>query len=300
MKYLQRLRQSTITNQIMSVSSTFMMIGTIALAAFGGFQYCTSRNQLSAMQNMIDQNERLIKASSEQANASTKSASVMESEKQAVLDSAQAARDSAVASKNSANATKDIVSQNERLIAAAQTQANASSRQADVALRQLEVADRPWLEVRVIPAEGLSYNVNGANLSFEFTVLNVGRSAAVNATIQARLVLADKVLRAQQTLCGNVSQYAIAYPVFPNARYVQVVSLTFNRDDMKTVLVPNLLTINLVGCVDYQFLGQSTHHQTGFIYDIQSDKGSIPIGEELPRDRIRLRTAPWGNSFYAN
>lgn len=145
MKYLQRVRQSTITNQILSVSSTFMMIGTIALAVFGGFQYFTSRNQLRTMQAMTEQNERLIKASSDQANASSKSASVADSEKQAVLDSAQAAKDSA-------SATKTLTDQNKELVAAARTQANASEASARAAETQAGASKarltlrRKWLD----------------------------------------------------------------------------------------------------------------------------------------------------------
>lgn len=66
-------------------------------------------------------------------------------------------------------------------------QSRISEQLAATALRQYEVTDRPWLAVSVRIISPLTFDEQGGHLTFLIVAENVGRSVAVNATLQPRL-----------------------------------------------------------------------------------------------------------------
>ena len=66
---------------------------------------------------------------------------------------------------------------------AASESANAAKQATEIAERTLVSGNRAWIKVDVQPAGPISYNINGANFTFRFTLTNIGRSPATNVSI---------------------------------------------------------------------------------------------------------------------
>jgi hypothetical protein len=50
------------------------------------------------------------------------------------------------------------------------------------------------------------------------------------------------------------------------------------------------LNPTLIGCVDYTFVYEAVHHQTGFLYDVTGPKWAIwPEDGDIPADKLTLR-----------
>jgi hypothetical protein len=191
---------------------------------------------------------------------------------------------------------------------------------ASIALRQFEITDRPWLKVDVSLRGPLTFSDQGGNLGpFHIVAKNVGRSVAVHATFNTKVVIPPlggnvwaQVLAEQTRVCQNIHSEFMSYAVFPNDVYSLDNSFGLNQEELERgrLVGPGFRTdfvqIYLVGCVDYQFSGQDAHHQTRFIYEVIRTEAEHPgtfgihIGQDVPLERLMLQKMIVGRGDYAD
>lgn len=180
----------------------------------------------------------------------------------------------------------------------------------------ISVADRPWLSVEVAPAGPLVFDGDNVHLRVAYQVRNTGRSVAVGVTINAAVVVPQDMnayfkepIERQKRLCENVTSGVNSTTIFMDKPLVSVVGYGLRRQDMESRRIgdSDMAILMIVGCVDYQFVDRSSHHQTGFIYEVNEldpEKGpahplAITIGKNVPADRLVLTKFPVGGD-YAN
>jgi hypothetical protein len=217
-----------------------------------------------------------------------------------------------------ANAYTEMVSQNERLVRSAEIQADAAREQANVVLKQFQIHDRPWLSVDVAPNGPITFNdEGGVHLSVRFMVKNIGRSVAVGMTLNVTAFIPkwredmnahEEAIERQKEVCGKIDTSFMAYTLFPERHHVIDWSFGLGKQDVEDGRLAggNHILIYLVGCVDYQFSGQTDHHQTGFIYDAHRFDPTMPyarflieVGKVVPPEGFVLDKSFLGGD-YAN
>ena len=197
-------------------------------------------------------------------------------------------------------------------------QLEVSNRLAITALRQFEITDRPWLGVEVRLIGPLAFNEQGTNLNCRFIAKNVGRSVAVNATINAKVVIPSLggdvyryVFAEQSQVCQNVNSGFMSYAIFPDATFISDIGFGIGPEDLERGRLAgddfrtDFFQIYLVGCVDYQFSGHDIHHQTRFIYEVyRTDPAGVrlalSIGQDVPLERLALYKTIIGRGDYAD
>jgi hypothetical protein len=248
-------------------------------------------------QQLIEQNKELVGHAGEQAKALTVQAN---------------------AAQTQANASQSMVGQNERLVRSAEAQAGAMSEQASTAQKQFEITDRAWLAVDVAPGGPLLFRGDSVTLPVMYTVKNVGRSVATKVTVQAIAyaqsdrgpeVFTEPVKR-QTALCEQIKRNQTpldAIAIFPNdtKRLGGSFGLTKQELEGKRVENSNSVFLVLLGCADYMFGDESSHHQTGFIYEIGvRDPAEDPyhphlvrIGIDVPSDKLAFTKYFFGGDY---
>jgi hypothetical protein len=184
-------------------------------------------------------------------------------------------------------------------------QLSAARDQLDMARKQFEAMDRPWVSIKAAAYGPLEFGKDYASLPVEFVAANRGQSAATFVTINTELFVGkyetgavSEAVERRDKLCRNVNSNQMAQTLFPGDPYIQRLSFSMPNDALQRGrMLPTDLVFNifLVGCVDYTFGGQTTHHQTGFVYEVSTFGPEAPhinrairIGENLPSERIRL------------
>jgi hypothetical protein len=176
----------------------------------------------------------------------------------------------------------------------ANRQLNAMQGQLDV----MKIDERPWVSLQgpAIVTTQLNIVIDPPEnrlimLGLNFIIKNVGKNPARRVGIVLRIVNAfdaPDLLSEQARICADAlrplkagAKY-VEFTMFPGDQYT-IPRLAFMQPeaineaqkrrskDGQTVILPRI-----IGCVDYQFLSDETHHQTGFIFDIwQKDPNTI-------------------------
>jgi len=182
-----------------------------------------------------------------------------------------------------------------------------TKKQSETALKQFETTDRPWLSFHVAPSKSLTFTDNGLEMQFKVAAKNIGRSVAINATINAKPIIPQlgagydvfgEVKREQERVCSNVDSKFLSYIIFPGDDYTiyQGACLSQEQVERGRLLETPIFAIYLVGCVDYQFVGHERHHQTRFIYEVRSGIG-LNIGKDVPLPELALRKHFFGGDY---
>jgi hypothetical protein len=189
---------------------------------------------------------------------------------------------------------------------------------AATALKQFEITDRPWLWFDADFSGPLTFTDGNMELPFRLVAKNVGRSVAVNATINAKVViprlgpncdLYAEVLAEQQKVCQNVKSRFNSYTIFPDGVYELGMAFNVGLQEVENGRLPktNFITAYLVGCVDYKFPGHEAHHQTRFACEVlrahsenPNIKLSLEIGQDVPLERLILRKLFISGGDYAD
>src|SRR5215216_3094965 len=115
----------------------------------------------------------------------------------------------------------------DRQAKALDAQLQISERLATTALRQFEITDRPWLAVVIELISPLTFDEQGGYLTFRIFAKNVGRSVALNATVNTKIVipifsgeLSGQVMAEQLRVCQTVDSRFMSYAVFPEQTFV--------------------------------------------------------------------------------
>lgn len=204
----------------------------------------------------------------------------------------------------------------DRQAKALDAQLKISERLATTALRQFEITDRPWLAVDIELISPLTFDEQGGYLTFRIFAKNVGRSLAINATVNTKIVipifsgeLSGQVIAEQLRVCQTVDSRFMSYAVFPEQTFVSDRGFRLGQQELEQSRIMNTdaVEIYLVGCVDYQFSGHEAHHQTRFVYQVQRAEAADPghlllvrIGQDVPMDRLVLQKLYVGRGDYAD
>ena len=163
--------------------------------------------------------------------------------------------------------------------------------------RDAMIADqRPWVSVKIDIGGPLTWNGQGANFVFNFTVENTGRTPALNAFVRLMIYpdLTSEVER-QNEFSSLVREKSPARGIslFPNKPSVFKIGGSiysaqleeWRRWFAKTYKVDDYwVQPLLIGCVTYYSAFDNVQHQTGFIrYILRSVPvdGSVSIGPAL-------------------
>jgi len=152
-------------------------------------------------------------------------------------------------------------------------------------------------------------------VEFSFTLHNIGKSVATEATVYAAMFAQKRPganflkepAERQSKLCSKDQPYSTNVSLFPDETKRFNIGLSIPRAELESnIIAPPPGVTNpkpqgkrispvLVGCIDYDFPTAIKHHQTGFIYSIaRLEPGSpgvpfwVIIGQPLPVERIRL------------
>lgn len=191
----------------------------------------------------------------------------------------------------------------------------AMHKQGELMEKQLELTDRPWLAVDAVLNSPLTFDDQGGHLGFVIAARNIGRSVAINATINAEIVIPAfvgnfwaTVIEKQKRLCKNVRSDVMAYAIFPEHHYSSDITFGIPQEDISGGKIgeSNIIQMYIVGCVDYQFSGHEQHHQTGFVWEIMhtnADQITSPLpidsSQNYPLEHLVLRKMIVGGGEYA-
>lgn len=197
----------------------------------------------------------------------------------------------------------------------------AAQDQAEIARKSLVAGERPWINVAVSASQVRS-NINGMKFTFHFVFQNTGHSPAVMISHHVVLVpdnLGSDVLAAQDDLCRPLraipnNKRRDGFTQFPNQELVADTDVYLFWQDIGKMRLDGKERAMpaLVGCIDYQFASDPTHHQSGFIFDLSTkdpDGDRFVQGIEIrginspdtPVGAINLHpNSGSGNGFYAD
>jgi hypothetical protein len=196
-----------------------------------------------------------------------------------------------------------------------------------IGAKQLEASDRPWVLVDVSIREPLRFSRDGvAMMSFDYFLVNSGRSVATDVQLRARLIPESlgtttrpfPVLDEQLDLCDRNSTPHEAKPqavplghtLFPGGRDQGQLSTSMGKEQMERAIIQfsgtadHYIAPALVGCVVYRFPNATKDHKTRFAYTIsRNEPGADPlhdlaiqIGKDLPMDKLIFRQYFFGGA----
>jgi hypothetical protein len=184
--------------------------------------------------------------------------------------------------------------------------ADAAKKAAQIAASQMEITDRPWITIDASIISPLTYDGKAARVAFSFAPKNIGHSPAQNVLIMPELVpafMGDDVREEQKRICDGAAQMNSAFPkyvLFPEEPFqepfrldlpTEVINSRWSEIQPRSMKIPDLIPIVLLGCVDYTYETSPRHHQTGFAFDIIMKDGRLPLKSLVPLnpDSLALR-----------
>lgn len=146
--------------------------------------------------------------------------------------------------------------------------------------KQLELSERPWISVDLVATRPLVFT-EGSKISIwaQFILKNLGHSPARAAQLRFEIVaVSDRRMgyTAQQDLCASAysvpGSVGIRHVIMPDEQVVQLEHLNYLSPlaEGKDPQIPgrSILSLAVVGCVDYEFTFAEGSHQTGFFFDL--------------------------------
>ncbi len=208
------------------------------------------------------------------------------------------------AMKDSVERTDTLIKQNENIIKTAEDSA-------ETARKAYERTDRPWLAVDIGIISPLTFNEQGGHLTFRISTINIGRSVALNATINPAIFaqrpesgMLENVHNAQAQACQSIDSRFMSYAMFPNQPYTVEHTFGFTVPERTEAIGSDFFMLYLVGCIDYQFSGHDVHHQTRFIYEIHATPAENPRdilalanNQDVPIERLLLQKSFMGGDY---
>jgi hypothetical protein len=156
-----------------------------------------------------------------------------------------------------------------------------AKRAGDVAEKALVAANRPWIKVDIQVGGPIVYNENGANITLQYIMKNIGHSPATNVWATPRLIAPvlsatnaenfdrREELRRDIAALKSRPPSPFGFALFPGDVIVQPITVSMPRDVIKksTELIGAIYPA-IIGAVDYRMGFDDQSHQTGFIVDI--------------------------------
>jgi hypothetical protein len=197
---------------------------------------------------------------------------------------------------------------------------DAIREQAKIARDTLTETSRPWVHPEISIASDLTYNVSGANITFQVLLKNTGNSVAKDVWPDLKLLLripkmkggsidevAEQRKLSEEARKRDPAKFKLGFVIFPKAIAVINMTLVLSHAEIENAKLGergNIL-LCLIGCVDYRFtFGPPTeHHQTGFIYDLLNKQPYTPgmfaiqAGVEVPAEQLQLGLSFMGGNY---
>lgn len=189
-------------------------------------------------------------------------------------------------------------------------EAEAALETAKVAQQELEASERPWLSAELSSMEGLTFDENGAEITYFVDTRNVGHSPAISINVYTKLIngmsIGGKDLADRQGICDpwpKAAEWGEA--VFPGQERLNGITSTIPAGELKKsqmFLGPakGHLNLYLVGCVSYLGTLSDEPYKTTFAYSLingpPGSKAQFNWGEPVPGDKIRVLRLPIGNT----
>jgi hypothetical protein len=173
---------------------------------------------------------------------------------------------------------------------------------------------RPWISTFSAIGSGLTLDDNGAHITIDSHISNIGRSPARDLSAHVELFPShslDETRTRRDNQCNEAHKVSgsnitgAGFFLFPNESFKWTAFLLMPPPEVaewKSAAKGSLIPI-IAGCVDYQFVFSGEHHTTKFVYEldkrgpperpwitIDPNAGDIPgIDLELSRNQ----TMPW-------
>lgn len=188
---------------------------------------------------------------------------------------------------------------------ALQGQLSEARRSVAIAAQQLEATVRPWITEAAQISGSIVFNVNGANITFLFTLENIGHSPAEKVWIEALLtnMVASGMpsIDGYQRFCSGPatsnSNFTLGETLFPGKPLPSSWTWTIPWDQISGSRAPNIIGPILYGCIDYSYGVPSKRHFTPFRYDVVQLDGRLLVQDggfnastrEIPASTLMLR-----------
>jgi hypothetical protein len=209
-------------------------------------------------------------------------------------------------------------------------QANDADTQAKTAQQEFELSERPWLFVGAVKLGGLTYDKDVLRFSAVFRIRNIGHSPAAKAILKVDLIplrvkevqTFSEPFRHQKQMCSQPESRSkstfeggdYTFTLLPGQWTEKNAFMVISPQDRKQAeWIPfgsnnkPIITLFMVGCVDYGFEFKAGRHQSGFIYGLTRVDPKYPLspfviysGEPVPEGSITILPYGYGDSFYAN
>jgi hypothetical protein len=152
---------------------------------------------------------------------------------------------------------------------------------------------RPWITTDIEVGGPLIYNVNGINITLQFHLKNVGHSPATHISIIPQLIAPAIGIQNFDPLAAQHKIYTRTktapldkrgFTLFPGDTITQNITVILNAEELKRITEKvNFIKPFIVGTIDYSFVFENGHHQTGFILEVA--RNNAPRPESMAKNR---------------
>lgn len=169
--------------------------------------------------------------------------------------------------------------------------------------KQFELSERPWVSVDLVAIRPLVFEGDSiASVWVQFAMKNLGHSPAHSAQLRFQVVEVpdrSKGYTVQNDLCvstfSNHESVGTRHAIMPGEQVMQLEQLKaivpFARKKDPQIPGRSLLSVAIVGCVEYEFTFAEGFHQTGFFFDLvklDPDEPQVWYFIELPEGESRV------------
>jgi hypothetical protein len=199
---------------------------------------------------------------------------------------------------------------------AAQDSADAAKDGVKLARKAFTADQRPWVSVVISIISPVTYDQAGsAQITFRFTLRNVGRSPATNVDVFPKIYPSSNkrlLARLEQKQMADIARIPsppeeffgdifLGDVLFPGSEPMTIeMRLTVNRGEIDAAIAEigaehRYFVPVIVGSVGYGFTFEGGRHQTGFIAEVLKIEDTpksgfaIDLGETIPPEKLRLR-----------
>ena len=181
--------------------------------------------------------------------------------------------------------------------------------------------ERPWIAADIEVGGPLRYDVNGANITLRFQLKNVGHSPATHLWIRPQglalpfgidnfdpRAIQQKIYTEMKT--RPLSPWGIT--LFPGDTIVENMTMSIGAEELKrSTQIVDFIEPTIVGTIDYSFVFEDGHHQTGFVVELRrsdtprpestakkrSPAAIFPDEGDIPATELRLYRSFLGNEY---
>jgi len=213
-------------------------------------------------------------------------------------ESIAATKDAAKAASDANQLNRDNFLTTERhmkeSIAAAKDAAKAASDANQLNRDNFLATERPWVTADIGVGGPLYYNVNGANITLRFQLKNIGHSPAthvwINLQVIAPAIGIDHDYDPRKTQHKIITQTKtrpldpFGFTLFPGDTITQDWTVNISVEELKRITQKaDFIMPVIVGTIDYGFVFEDGHHQTGFIIEVK--RSNVPRPEATAKNR---------------